>query len=345
MELSNFDYSLPKEFIAQVPLLERHSSRMMLVYKSKGQIIDSAFMYLPQHLRKGDLLVINNTKVIQARLFAHHPKRSRRIEILLTKRLQDNCWETLVKKAHYVRKGDILIIQGDRVKANVIEEMGEGKRILKFHFKGDFLALLKRIGKVPLPPYIKREEIKDLDQERYQTIFASKPGSVAAPTGGLHFSSLIIDKIKKAGIELVDITLHIGPGTFRPIRINRIEKHRMEEEYYQIPQSSAEKIIVARNEGRRIIAIGTSTTRALETWAMKGMNEKNNLKGWTDLFIYPGFRFRIIKGLLTNFHFPRSTLLLLVSAFAGWELILKAYQHAIKKKYRFYSYGDSMLIL
>jgi len=344
MKLSDFDYQLPKELIAQFPPAERHSSRMMLVYREKGEIVDSSFIHLPSFLRPGDLLVVNNTQVIPARLFAQHSKRGRRIEILLARQLQDSCWEALIKGSRYVRKGDTLLIQGDELKATVLEEKDEGKRVLQFQHKGDFLTLINNIGKVPLPPYIKREEIKSLDRQRYQTLFASQPGSVAAPTGGLHFSPQIIDKLKKADIKLVEITLHIGPGTFRPIRTEQVEQHNMEEEYYQISQSSAKKIAAAQAEGRRIVAVGTSTVRALESWAMKGIEEPSHLNGWTDLFIYPVFHFRLLRGLLTNFHLPKSTLLLLVAAFAGMDLILKAYQRAVEEGYRFYSYGDCMLI-
>lgn len=345
MKLLDFDYYLPKEFIAQFPPTERHNSRMMIVYRERKEIISSSFIHLPDFLQPGDMLVVNNSRVIPARLNVKHEKSGRLMELLLTRQIQDNHWEALVKKARYAKKGDILSIPDEDLTITVVEALKEGKRIIEFHHKGDFLTLLNKIGKVPLPPYIKRKPITDLDRERYQTLFARKSGSVAAPTGGLHFSSRIINELKKTGIEFIEITLHIGPGTFRPIRSEEIEKHSMDEEYFIIPYNSAERINAALKEGHRIIAVGTSTTRALESWAVRRKEGKNATEGWTNLFIYPGFDFHVISGLLTNFHLPKSTLLLLVSAFTGRELILNAYKQAMREKYRFYSYGDCMLIL
>jgi S-adenosylmethionine:tRNA ribosyltransferase-isomerase len=345
MQLSDFDYYLPKELIAQFPPIERHHSRMMIVYRESGEIVSSNFIHLHDFLQPGDMLVVNNSKVIPARLFAEHLNSGRLMELLLTRETQTNRWEALVKKARYVKKGNILSIPNEDLNIKVVEELKEGKRVLEFHHKGDILTLLNKIGSVPLPPYIKRKAIEDIDRERYQTVFARKSGSVAAPTGGLHFSPKIINELKKMGIEFTEITLHIGPGTFRPIRSEEIEKHKMDEEHFIISHDSARRINAALKEKRRIIAIGTSTTRALESWAIKRKEENNYLESDTNLFIRPGFDFLITKGLLTNFHLPKSSLLLLVSAFAGRELILKAYKQAMKEKYKFYSYGDCMLIL
>ncbi len=337
MKLQEFDYHLPPELIAQRPAEPRDSSRMMVVEVPTGRIIHEVFLNFPEYLRKGDLVVVNNTKVIPARLFGRRDRTGARVEVLLLRKLEPSVWEVMAKPARRVRKGETLTFEGE-IKARVLEEKDEGKRIIEF--SPELESKLSKVGKVPLPPYIKRPADAE-DAVRYQTIFAKEEGSIAAPTAGLHFTERVIKRVRKKA-EILEITLHVGEATFRPLKKEEVEENTLPEEVYYISPEASEKLKRALQEGRRVVAVGTTTVRALESAA------RNNFEpGYhtTSLFIYPGFEFKVISALLTNFHLPRSSLLLLVSAFAGKDLILRAYDLAVQHRYRFYSYGDCMLII
>lgn len=354
MLVSDFDYHLPPERIAQGPLPDRSASKMLVVERASGLLRDGAFRDLPEWLKAGDLLVLNNTRVIRARLFGRrsgeraHPVSPRnpsfgehlrgRIEVLLTKQLDAEVWEVLARPGRKVGVGEKLIFD-EGLEAMVIGRGEFGERTLRFRFSGDFFALLDRIGHVPLPPYMRRADTAG-DGEAYQTVYAKQAGSVAAPTAGLHFTPAMLDRLRSGGVEIAEVTLHVGRGTFQPVRAERVEDHRMHAERFEISPAAAGAIERARKEGRRIVAAGTTTVRVLEQGPLAPV------AGETGLFIYPGFRFAVVGALLTNFHLPRSTLLMLVSAFGGRELILKAYDHAVREGgYRFYSYGDCMLVV
>ncbi len=345
MKLKDFDYSLPEGLIASRPLEERASSRLLVLNRTTGAISHKRFTGIPGHLRPGDLLVLNDTKVIPARITGVKPTGGR-VEVLLVERVDDGgvegeSWSCLVRGG----KGTVKILFGDGCEASVVEAAEDGLYTLSF--KGlNGAGPAERLGAVPLPPYIKRES-DELDIERYQTVFAAKDGAVAAPTAGLHFTEELLGEIRGAGVEVLFITLHVGPGTFLPVRVDDIESHAMMEECYSISPEAAGSILKAREEGRRIVAVGTTTVRALEAAALGGngdFEEGEAHSGRTGIFIYPGFEFKVVDALITNFHLPRSTLLMLVSAFAGRDHIMKAYSEAIKEKYRFYSYGDAMFI-
>ncbi len=346
MLVSDFDYSLPPERIAQQPLADREAARMLVVERATGALHDSAFRELPRWLRAGDLVVVNNTRVIRARLFGHragvraqplspHNPASRdflkgQVEVFLTRQLSADTWHALVRPGRKIRVGERLFFD-EGLEAEVLEHGEFGERTLRFHFTGDFLALLDRIGHVPLPPYIHRPD-QAADAESYQTVYARQPGSVAAPTAGLHFTPAMFERLREAGIEIAEITLHVGLGTFQPIHAERVEDHVMHAESFHISADAAAAI----QRARRIIAVGTTTVRTLESTGT----------GETRLFIYPGFQFSVVGGMLTNFHLPRSTLLMLVCAFGGQDLILRAYRHAVDHGgYRFFSYGDCMLVV
>lgn len=355
MRVSDFDYELPKHLIAQEPAPERDKSRLLVIDRASGQLTDSVFERLPEFLRPGDLLVINNTRVFPARLIGRRLRqigRGRtvlggRVEIFLLRRIEPLVWEALVRPGRALLPGARVELMRDKFYAEIAEWLPSGRRIVRFEAAGDFDQLVDRIGHTPLPPYIKRDQEDRLDAERYQTVFARERGSVAAPTAGLHFTLELLERLRQSGVQIVEITLHVGYGTFQPVRVERVEEHHIEPESYTISREAADSINRALEEGRRVIAVGTTTTRALESAARagqaKGISPINC--GVTDLFIYPGFEFKVIGGLITNFHLPRSSLLMLVSAFAGRELILRAYRHAIEQQYRFYSYGDATLIL
>lgn len=366
MDINDFDYDLPADRIAQSPLAERDQSRLLLVERGAGTFTDRIFRELPEILRGDELLVVNNVRVIRARLFARRTgfgaepvgRRSRhkreylqaRIEVLLGRHLAPDTWEALVRPGRKVRVGERLIFGAGELEAEVIGRGAYGLRILRFSGAKDLGAVLDRIGHVPLPPYIDRPDLPQ-DAERYQTVYARMGMAVAAPTAGLHFTERTLAAIRARGVEICEITLDVGLGTFQPIRVEQIERHRMHPESYEIPEATAESIRCAKRERRPILAVGTTVVRALEDSAQKLEQSGSSSEEWVragraeaELFIYPGHRFRIVDQLLTNFHLPKSSLLILVCAFANRELILGAYRHAVEAGYRFYSYGDCMLI-
>lgn len=353
LRLSDFNYELPKELIAQDPLENRSSSRLMHVDRTTGRYEHKVFTDIVDYLSAGDCLVINNTKVIPARLYGVREKAGEgshegetvlttgKIEILLLKRREDNIWEALVKPGKKCRSGTRLDFGNGRLKAEVLEIIEDGNRLIQFFYEGIFEEILDELGQMPLPPYI-THELKD--KNRYQTVYAKYDGSAAAPTAGLHFTDELLDKIRKKGIIIADVTLHVGLGTFRPVKVENVLEHHMHSEYYTIREEDAKKINEAKENGHRVIAVGTTSCRALESAAGQS-GEVLPVSGWTDIFIYPGYQFQIIDGLITNFHLPESTLLMLVSAFAGKENIMAAYEEAVREKYRFFSFGDAMLLL
>jgi S-adenosylmethionine:tRNA ribosyltransferase-isomerase len=356
--VSDFDYHLPKELIAQEPLPDRAASRMLHLVRTRSEWRDRCFRHFPELLRPDDLLVVNNTRVMAARLFGRRSgKRAQpvsrrnpaakdflrgRVEVLLTKHLGGLQWEALVHPGRKIAVGERLFFGDNELQAEVVARGTFGERRLRFQPVPDFFERLERLGHVPLPPYIARADRPE-DRERYQTVYACECGSVAAPTAGLHFTPEILGRIRERGVEIAEITLHVGLGTFQPVRVQRVEDHRMQGEWFSIPQNAASGINRALEAGRRVVAVGTTTVRTLE-FAARETGRVDPGTEEADLFIYPGFRFRVVGALLTNFHLPKSTLLMLVSAFAGRELILKAYGHAVRERYRFYSYGDCMFI-
>lgn len=347
MQISEFDYELPEELIAQKPVTPRDHSRMLVLDRQTGALKDRIFYQLPEELEPGSVLVINNTQVFPARLIGRRKGLAGRIEVLLVRRLSATVWEALIKPGRRVRPGTELTFGDDLLRARVQGRTEEAKQVIEFQCpEAEVEVLIDRIGLPPLPPYIKRADAETLrhDAETYQTIFAKHRGAVAAPTAGLHFTEAVFEALAKRGVTVIELTLHVGYGTFKPILVERIEQHEMDEEFYTIPEATADAINRARKERRPIIAVGTTTVRALESAATEDGRVRAG-SGWTRLFIYPGYRFAVVDGLLTNFHLPRSTLLLLVCAFAGRENVLRAYRHAIAERYRFYSYGDCMLIL
>ncbi len=336
LKTSDFNYILPEELIAQTPVEPRDSSRFLTYSKETDEIQHKHFYDLPSFLRKGDVLVINNTKVIPARLFGHIDGKESVFEILLLKRIDYTHWETIMKPARKARLGAVIHISNEL--SAVVEEVGDyGARKLRFEFDGVFEDILDRVGNMPLPPYIKE---KLQDKNRYQTVYSKIDGSAAAPTAGLHFTPELMDKVKKSGIEFAEVLLHIGLGTFRPVKEDNILEHEMHTEYYEIDQKNADIINNATREGRRVIAVGTTSVRVLETVADENGILKPK-KGETKIFIYPGYKFKVVKGLITNFHLPESTLIMLVSAFVGREKTLEIYNKAVEERYRFFSFGDS----
>jgi S-adenosylmethionine:tRNA ribosyltransferase-isomerase len=348
--VSNFHFHLPDELIAQDPLAARDGSRMLHLQRSSGHYSDRLFRDFPELLRPGDLVVFNNTRVFPARLYGRRQGASGRIEVLLTRQLspEPNDWECLVRPGRKIGIGECLVFgEQDELQAEVHARAEFGERRIRFHpdFQGDddFFAALDRIGHVPLPPYIARPD-SSRDRERYQTVYAQQRGSVAAPTAGLHFTSQILDHIRQRGVETVDITLHVGLGTFQPIHVDRVEDHKLHSEPYSITTAAASAINQALRASRRVIAVGTTTVRTLEHAIRLGAGTIPAGVSAADLFIYPGFEFKLVNAMLTNFHLPQSTLLMLVSAFGGRENVLHAYEHAVSQRYRFYSYGDCMFI-
>ncbi|MGI6364953.1 MAG: tRNA preQ1(34) S-adenosylmethionine ribosyltransferase-isomerase QueA [Bacillota bacterium] len=339
MKVSDFDFSLPQELIAQRPSQQRDHSRLLVLDRRTGSVRHKHFYDLPDLLDPGDLLVLNDTKVLPARLFARKPTGGQ-LELLLINPLDDKTWNCLVKPARRARPGTRLELDGG-LWGEVRAEGEEGLRTITFSLGGDeFQAAIARIGEMPLPPYIQE---KPADPGRYQTVYAARPGAVAAPTAGLHFTPQLFQALEARGVGRVQLTLHVGIGTFRPVSVERVEEHKMHGEYYQIDDHTAEAINAARAAGRRIVAVGTTAVRVLET-AARADGTVVAGSGWTDIFIYPGYRFRAVDKLITNFHLPRSTLLMLVSAFAGREQILATYAEAVAREYRFFSFGDAMLI-
>ncbi len=338
MKVSEFDYYLPKELIAKFPAVPRDTSRLLVLHRDTGKIEHRIFREIISYLRKGDVLILNDAKVIPARLIGRLDTGGK-VEVFLVKRLGDMEWEVLSRPARKVKPGK-LISFGEGVECEVVDFIGEGRRVVKF--KGCDEEKIFRLGKVPLPPYIEREEVPE-DRLRYQTVFARREGAVAAPTAGLHFTEELLEKVKDKGVIVKFITLYVGPGTFKPVKCENVEEHKMESEAFSIPEDTAEAVNAAKYEGRRVIAVGTTVTRTLESAATEQGVRAGD--GVTDLFIYPGYRFKVIDALITNFHLPRSTLLMLVCAFAGKEKVLNAYKEAVKKGYRFYSFGDAMFIV
>jgi len=344
MDISDFDYELPEKLIAQVPLEERDASRMLVVDRKNHTWCDSHFSTFTQHLQSPDVVVINNTRVIPARLVGRRLPSGGRVEILLVRELEPSVWEALVRPGARLKPGSMVDFDEGKLTAEILDEPGKELRHVKFYSEGAFGSILDEIGLTPLPPYIKRASgVSSQDRERYQTIFSRNPGAIAAPTAGLHFSPRMLDEVR-ARARLAEITLHVGYGTFEPVRVSDIRQHSVSAERLQISEAAAHLVNEAKKEGGRIIAIGTTTMRALES---ASTDLGRLLPGDRDahLTITPGYFFRIADALLTNFHLPRSSLLLLVSAFAGRNLVLDAYRHAVKERYRFYSYGDCMLIL
>lgn len=341
MNLSDFDYFLPEELIAQEPAESRDHSRLLILHKDSGEREHRNFSDCIDYMNPGDVLVVNSTRVIPARLLGVKEKTGANIEIILLKRNDIDTWEVLVRPGKRVQIGTKIVFGNGLLTAEAIGTTDAGGRVLKFQYEGVFEEILDTLGQMPLPPYIKKQLS---DKERYQTVYSKTPGSAAAPTAGLHFTSQLLDKIRDRGINIVEITLHVGLGTFRPVKTEKIEEHKMHAEYYEISEESAKIINEAKKEGRKLISVGTTSARALETVA----DEKGIIcpdSGWTDIFIYPGYRFKAVDKLITNFHLPKSTLLMLVSAFAGRENVLAAYDEAVKLNYRFFSFGDAMFII
>jgi S-adenosylmethionine:tRNA ribosyltransferase-isomerase len=342
MLITDFDFELPDALIAQEPLKNREKSRMLVVDRASKSYADEHFYNLPKFLKKGDVVVLNNTRVFPARLFGAS-ETGAKIELFLVRETEDRVWETLARPARRLKTGKKILF-GEDLRAEVLDKTAEGRVFVRFEADGDFDEILERLGKTPLPPYIKREDDDfDKDRERYQTVFARQRGAIAAPTAGLHFTPQILEEIKDSGASIAEITLHVGYGTFEPVRVSDLSEHQVLPENYEIPAETAEILNRAKAEDRRIIAIGTTTTRALESNISRHKTFAAE-KTAAGLTITPGYKFRAISGLLTNFHLPQSSLLVLVSTFGGYELIMESYQHAVAEKYRFYSYGDCMLI-
>ena len=339
MKRSDFYYDLPEELIAQTPLLQRDASRLMVLDRTDGHISHQHFYDLPEYLHPGDCLVINESRVIPARLIGVSEKTGSPVEVLLLTQRGDE-WECITQPGRRTREGARLSF-GDELTAQVLRVTETGNRIIRFDYEGIFLEVLERLGRMPLPPYITQELD---DPSRYQTVYSKNPGSAAAPTAGFHFTPELLAKLEGMGVRIARITLHVGLGTFRPVKAEEITEHVMHSEYYEVPREAASTINDARASGGRIISVGTTSTRTLES-----VTDENDVipatAGWTDIFIYPGYKFRAIDGLITNFHLPESTLIMLVSAFAGYEHTMHAYQEAVRERYRFFSFGDAMLII
>lgn len=341
MELSDFDFYLPQELIAQHPVEPRDSSRLMVVHRSNDKIEHHIFNELPNLLHSGDVLVINNTRVIPARLIGEKEETGAHIECLLLKRVERDVWEVLIKPGKRLKEGQKVSFGGGKLRGELLEILPDGNRKIRFLYEGVFEVVLDELGNMPLPPYITK---KLEDKERYQTVYAKENGSAAAPTAGLHFTHELLEQLRQKGIEIVEILLHVGLGTFRPVKVEKIEDHEMHSEYYRVTPEAAERINRAKQEGRRVIAVGTTASRTLESVGQEdGLIQAG--EGWTDIFIYPGYTFKVVDALITNFHFPKSTLVMLVSALAGRDRIMKAYALAVQERYQFYSFGDAMLIL
>ena len=340
MKVADFDYELPQELIAQVPIKDRSASRLMVLNRENKTIEDKIFKDILDYLKPGDCLVRNNTKVIPARLYGIKEETGVHIEFLLLKRIEGDIWEVMVHPGRRLKIGTKVVFGDGLLKAEILEMMEGGNRKVKFEYEGIFNEILDQIGLMPLPPYIKE---KLDDKSRYQTVYAKYEGSAAAPTAGLHFTEELLEKIKEKGVEIANVTLHVGIGTFRPVKVENIEEHDMHSEHYYIKHEDAEKINNTKKNGGRIIAVGTTSCRVLESVADESGFVKET-EGDTSIFIYPGYKFKCIDCLITNFHLPESTLIMLVSALAGKDYIMKAYKHAVEEKYRFFSFGDAMFI-
>ena len=340
MNVKDYDYDLPEELIAQDPLEDRSSSRLMVLDRQTGDVEHRHFTDILEYLHPGDCLVINNTKVIPARLFGVKEDTQAKIEVLLLKRKENDIWETLVKPGKKAKPGTKLVFGDGLLTAEVVDVVEEGNRLIQFHYDGIFEEILDQLGQMPLPPYI-THQLKD--KNRYQTVYAKYDGSAAAPTAGLHFTKELLQKVKDMGVDIAEVTLHVGLGTFRPVKVENVLDHHMHSEFYMVSQEAADKINRAKESGHRVIAVGTTSTRTLEAAADEN-GRLDETSGWTEIFIYPGYQFKVIDALITNFHLPQSTLVMLVSALAGREHVLHAYEIAVKERYRFFSFGDAMLI-
>ena len=341
MKTSDFYYDLPPELIAQDPLEDRSSSRLMVLNKETGEVSHHVFREVTSFLEPGDCLVLNNTKVIPARLMGVREETGGAAEVLLLKRRADDVWETLVRPGKKARPGTKLVFGDGLLHAEVLEVVEEGNRLIRFQYEGIWEEVLDRLGEMPLPPYITH---KLQDKNRYQTVYAKYEGSAAAPTAGLHFTQELLREVEKKGVDIAYVTLHVGLGTFRPVKVENLAEHHMHSEYYQVSGEAAEKINRAKESGHRVICVGTTSCRTVES----ACDENGHLEagcGDTDIFIYPGYRFKVLDALITNFHLPESTLVMLVSALAGREHVLSAYEEAVREKYRFFSFGDAMLIV
>ena len=339
LKTHDFYYDLPEELIAQTPLERRDGSRLMVLDRQTGEIEHKHFYDIVDYLRPGDCLVMNDSRVLPARLLGHRPTGGA-VEVLLLRDLGDKKWECLCKPGRKMREGDTVTFGDGELTATVVAVQEDGNRIVEFHYEGIFLEVLERLGKMPLPPYIKAELA---DQERYQTVYSREVGSAAAPTAGLHFTNELLDKIRAMGVKTAFVTLHVGLGTFRPVKENEIEQHDMHSEYCIIPPETAALINATKAAGGRVICVGTTSCRTIESWAQEDGHMEPSA-GWTNIYIYPGYRFKVMDALITNFHLPQSTLIMLVSALAGREHILAAYEEAVRERYRFFSFGDAMFI-
>ncbi|EJV9630012.1 tRNA preQ1(34) S-adenosylmethionine ribosyltransferase-isomerase QueA [Listeria monocytogenes] len=341
MKVEDFDFDLPEELIAQTPLLDRTSSRLMVLDKKSGDIKDQHFTDIISYLNEGDALVLNDTRVLPARLHGIKDETGAHIEVLLLKQKEGNAWETLVKPAKRIRKGATITFGDGALKAICLEELEHGGRILEFSYEGIFYEVLEQLGEMPLPPYIKEQLA---DQDRYQTVYAKENGSAAAPTAGLHFTEDLLAKISAKGVEIIFVTLHVGLGTFRPVDVEDTTNHKMHSEFYRLTEESAERINKIKAQGGKVVAVGTTSIRTLETIASRHDGKLVAESGWTEIFISPGYTFQVVDALITNFHLPKSTLIMLVSALSDRTKILAAYNHAVEEQYRFFSFGDAMFI-
>ncbi len=341
MKTSDFDYDLPKELIAQDPLEDRSASRLMVLHRKSGTIEHRVFHDIVEYLRPGDCLVRNNTKVIPARLFGMREDTGATIELLLLKRRENDVWETLVKPGKKARTGARLVFGDNHLTGEIIDVLEDGNRLIQFHYEGIFEEILDELGQMPLPPYITH---KLKDKNRYQTVYAKYEGSAAAPTAGLHFTEELFQKIEEKGVKVANVTLHVGLGTFRPVKVDDVTKHHMHTEFYRVDQEAADLMNETKKNGGRIICVGTTSCRTIES-AVDEQGVIHPGQGDTSIFIYPGYKFKMLDALITNFHLPESTLLMLVSALAGKDQIMSAYETAVKEKYRFFSFGDAMIIL
>lgn len=339
MNLSEFNYDLPQELIAQKPIERRDSSRLMVLDKSTGKITHRHFYDIIEYLNEGDCLILNDSRVLPARLYGVREDTGSPIEFLLLTRKEQDIWEVILRPGKKAKPGKRFVFGDGKLKAEILEIVNDGNRLVRFEYEGLFENILDEIGEMPLPPYITE---KLLDKERYQTVYSKEEGSAAAPTAGLHFTNELLDKIREKGVKIGFVTLHVGLGTFRPVKENVVENHKMHSEFYILSQETADIINETKKNGKNVIAVGTTTCRTLESVAREG--EIKAKTGWTDIFIYPPYEFKVIDKLITNFHLPQSTLLMLISAFAGKDKVFSAYNEAIKEKYRFFSFGDAMFI-
>ncbi|QKY69564.1 tRNA preQ1(34) S-adenosylmethionine ribosyltransferase-isomerase QueA [Lentibacillus sp. CBA3610] len=342
MNIEDFDFDLPEELIAQTPLKNRAASRLLVLHRHSKEIEHQQFTDIKEHLKKGDCLVLNDTRVLPARLYGVKEDTGAKVEVLLLRRQEEDLWEVLVKPAKKIKIGTVINFGGGKIRATCTGLKDHGGRMLQLEYEGIFYETLNELGEMPLPPYIK-EQLSE--KERYQTVYAKEEGSAAAPTAGLHFTNELLDEIRAMGVSIEFITLHVGLGTFRPVSAEKIEEHKMHAEFYHMSRETADALASVKNNGGRIISVGTTSTRTLETIVRDNNGIFVESSGWTDIFIYPPYEFQAIDGLITNFHLPKSTLIMMVSAFAGRDRIMNAYQAAVEERYRFFSFGDAMLIL